>query len=78
MNFNYCFGNDCYKYFDKTGLQLTEYQIMAPEQSQPGQPAMEYLMDPLPIFDNPNYKGNGKLKDKVAIITGAEDRKSVV
>lgn len=72
MNFNYCFGNDCYKYFDKTGLQLTEYQIMAPEQSQPGQPAMEYLMDPLPIFDNPNYKGNGKLKDKVAIITGAD------
>lgn len=72
MNFNYCFGNDCYKYFDKTGLQLTEYQIMAPEQSQPGQPAMEYLMDPLPIFDNPNYKGSGKLKDKVAIITGAD------
>lgn len=72
MNFNYCFGNDCYKYFDKTGLQLTEYQIMAPEQSQSGQPAMEYLMDPLPIFDNPNYKGSGKLKDKVAIITGAD------
>lgn len=72
MNFDYCFGNDCYKYFDKTGLQLTEYQIMAPEQSQNGQPAMEYLMNPLPIFDNPNYKGSGKLKDKVAIITGAD------
>lgn len=72
MNFDYCFGNDCYKYFDKTGLQLTEYQIMAPEQSQNGQPAMEYLMNPLPVFDNPNYKGSGKLKDKVAIITGAD------
>ena len=29
-------------------------------------------MDPLPIFDNPNYKGSGKLKDKVAIITGGD------
>lgn len=72
MDFDYCFGNECYKYFDKTGLQVTEYQIMAPEQSQNGQPGMEYLMHPLPIFDNPSYKGSGKLKDKVAIITGGD------
>ncbi len=29
-------------------------------------------MNPLPIFDNPNYKGSGKLKGKVAIITGGD------
>ena len=45
---------------------------MAPEQSQDVQPGMEYLMFPSPIFDNPNYKGSGKLKGKVAIITGGD------
>jgi len=45
---------------------------MAPEQSQDEQPGKEYLMTPLPIFDNPNYKGSDKLKDKVAIITGGD------
>lgn len=29
-------------------------------------------MYPKPIFDNPNYKGSGKLKGKVAIITGGD------
>ena len=29
-------------------------------------------MTPRPIFDNPNYIGSGKLKNKVAIITGAD------
>ena len=29
-------------------------------------------MRPLPIFDNPNYRGSGKLKDKIAIITGGD------
>ncbi len=72
MNFDYCFGNQCYQYFDPFGIQNTKYQIMAPEQSQPQQPGMEYLMNPRPIFDNPNYKGSGKLKNKVAIITGGD------
>ncbi|MBQ8218915.1 MAG: SDR family oxidoreductase [Bacilli bacterium] len=45
---------------------------MAPEQSQKDQPGMEYLMNPRPIFDNKNYKGSGKLKNKVAIITGGD------
>ncbi len=73
MNCDYQFGNQCYNYYDnKIGLQTTKYQIMAPEQSQPEQPGMEYLMNPLPIFDNPEYKGSGKLKGKVAIITGGD------
>ncbi|MBE6148874.1 MAG: SDR family oxidoreductase [Firmicutes bacterium] len=45
---------------------------MAPEQSQDVQPGMEYLMEPKPIFDNPEYQGSGKLKNKVAIITGGD------
>lgn len=36
------------------------------------QPGMEYKMDPLPIFDNPNYTGSNKLVGKVAIITGGD------
>ena len=72
MNFDYQFGNQYYNYFDDIGIKSTEYQIMAPEQSQERQPGMEYLMDPKPIFDNPNYKGSGKLNGKVAIITGGD------
>jgi len=72
MNFDYQFGNQYYKYGDKYGIKSIKYRIMAPEQSQSDQPGMEYLMEPLPIFDNPNYKGSGKLKDKVAIITGGD------
>ena len=73
MDSDYHFGNKYYKYFDnKVGVQSTYYKIMAPEQSQNKQPGMEYLMEPRPIFDNPEYIGSGKLKDKVAIITGAD------
>ncbi len=72
MKPDYCFGNTCYHYSGDVGFQTTQYQIMAPEQSQSQQPGMEYLMNPLPIFDNPSYQGSGKLKDKVAIITGGD------
>ena len=72
MNFDYNFGNQYYKYMGKEGLQTKVYTIMAPEQSQKTQPGMEYLMTPKPVFDNKDYKGSGKLKDKVAIITGAD------
>ena len=72
MNFDYHFGNQYFNYYDHVGVKSTEYTIMAPEQSQSEQPGKEYLMDPLPIFDNPAYCGSGKLKDKVAIFTGAD------
>ena len=72
MNFDYNFGNDFYKYEGKYGWKCTKYKILAPEQSQDIQPGMEYVMKPCPIFDNPNYVGSGKLKDKVAIITGGD------
>ena len=35
-------------------------------------PGSEKDMDPQPISDDPTYKGSGKLKGKVAIITGAD------
>lgn len=72
MNYDYKFGNDYYKYYGKKGIKSTVYNILAPEQSQDVQPGMEYEMKPLPIFDNPNYQGSNKLKDKVAIITGGD------
>ena len=54
------------------GLKCTKFKVEFPPQEQPIQPGMEYLMKPRPIFDNPNYKASGKLKDKVAIITGGD------
>lgn len=72
MKYDYCFGNDCYNYYGNYGVKSTDYKIIAPEQCQIVQPGMEYLMYPRPIFDNPNYIGSGKLKDKVAIITGGD------
>ena len=69
-------GKDDYglKYVDEcgNGLKCTEFKVQFPPQCQCEQPGMEYLMDPRPIFDNPNYVGSGKLKDKVAIITGGD------
>ena len=72
MDFDYNFGNNYYKYYGDVGVKSTIYNILAPEQSQNVQPGMEYLMNPLPIFDNPNYKGSDKLKGKVAIVTGGD------
>lgn len=72
MNYDYSYGNSFYNFYDKVGVKSIEYQIGVEEQEQSVQPGMEYLMSPRPIFDNPNYKGSGKLKDKVAIITGGD------
>lgn len=46
--------------------------ISFPPQHQDIQPGMEYLMNPRPIFDDLNYIGTGKLKNKVSIITGGD------
>ena len=54
------------------GKKCTEFLLEFPPQHQDRQPGFEYVMQPLPIFDNPNYHGSGKLKDKVALITGGD------
>lgn len=46
--------------------------ITFPPQEQECQPGLEYLMEPLPIAENPEYTGSGKLSGKVAIITGGD------
>ena len=66
-NYGLLYVNEC-----NDGILGKEYKIKATPQYQTVQPGMEYLMEPKPIFDNPNYKGSGKLKDKVAIVTGGD------
>ena len=44
-------------------------KIKGQTQSPPGK---EFQMDPEPIYDNPDCKGFGRLKGKVAIITGGD------
>ncbi len=80
MNYKYYTSNnngqDDYglKYIDEQGYGLIckNYQLEFPPQHQDTQPGMEYLMTPRPIFNNPYYRGSGKLMNKVAIITGGD------
>ncbi|GAE34512.1 SDR family oxidoreductase [Halalkalibacter akibai] len=60
-----------YPYYNKE-TKCEEQPIAFPAQEQDRQPGLEYVMKPLPISENPNYKAAGKLKDKVAIITGGD------
>ncbi|MFC0473590.1 SDR family oxidoreductase [Halalkalibacter kiskunsagensis] len=43
-----------------------------PSQSQNHQPGTESQMSPLPVYDDPNYSGSGKLANKVVLITGGD------
>lgn len=44
-----------------------------PAQHQNKQPGIESLMNPLPQFEDPNYKGSEKLKrKKIVLITGGD------
>ncbi|MED4029301.1 NAD(P)-dependent oxidoreductase [Priestia megaterium] len=55
--------------------KITRYEdvpITVPEQRQLRQPGLESLMVPRPIIENPHYKGSGKLKGKIALITGGD------
>lgn len=47
----------------------TGQDIKGQTQERPGR---EFKMDPEPIYDDPEYKGSGRLKDKVAIVTGGD------
>lgn len=72
MENKYTFGRDTYVFDDNCGIKMSRYIPLAPPQEQRQTVGLEYLMDPKPIFDDPNYVGCGKLKDKVAIITGGD------
>lgn len=43
-----------------------------PPQHQNDQPGMEYKMKPRPQADDESYRGSGKLRGKVALITGGD------
>ncbi|MGG6311216.1 SDR family oxidoreductase [Paenibacillus macerans] len=60
-----------YPYYSSK-MKCEEQPITFPPQHQPRQPGLETLMAPPPISENPAYAGSGKLKDKVAIITGGD------
>lgn len=52
--------------------KCTEVPIVFPPQHQNRRPGYEYLMNPRPISENPSYIGSGRLRDKVAIVTGGD------
>ena len=60
-----------YPYVGKKKI-CKEIPIAFPTKHQDSQHGIEYLMDPKPIFDNPNQRGSNKLLGKVAIITGGD------
>lgn len=49
-----------------------DFPKTVPAQKQDKQPGLEALMNPRPIFEDPQCKGSDKLKDKVALITGGD------
>lgn len=51
-------------------MTITPDQI--PPQSQERKPGLESEMTPKPEYDDPNYQGSDKLRDKVALITGGD------
>lgn len=48
------------------------FPMSVPQQKQDKQPGFEALMNPRPIFENPNSIGSSKLVNKVALITGGD------
>lgn len=50
----------------------TQPKKVIPPQHQNQQPGIESQMEPIPVFDNTAYKAAGKLKDRVALITGGD------
>lgn len=69
ININLNYPNYPYIGFKNESIRIP---ITFPKQHQDIQPGMEYKMEPLPIFDNPNYIPSDKLKDKVVIISGGD------
>ncbi len=49
-----------------------DFPKQIPAQRQDKQPGIEKLMNPLPVFEDPDYKASNKLQGKVAIITGGD------
>lgn len=63
-----------YPYYPYYGQKTVtkEQPIVFPAQHQSRKPGLEYLMNPLPISENPHYLGSKKLENKVAVISGGD------
>lgn len=55
-----------------TKTQSIKTTIAFPPEQQLCQPGMEYNMSPRPISENKDYRGSGKLRGRVALITGGD------
>lgn len=51
---------------------MEQMEIETKPQHQDAQPGLESQMDPQPIYMRDDYRGTGKLKEKVALITGGD------
>lgn len=51
---------------------MEQMEIETKPQHQDAQPGLESQMDPQPVYIRDGYRGTGKLKDKVALITGGD------
>ncbi|MCM0648342.1 SDR family oxidoreductase [Clostridium swellfunianum] len=49
-----------------------DFPKQIPPQKQGKQPGLEKLMNPRPVFEDPNYKASNRLQGKVAVITGGD------
>ncbi|CAI9265751.1 unnamed protein product [Lactuca saligna] len=65
-------GSSSIHSFKAKAMRREEGERRFPPQHQDGQPGKEYLMDPLPIFSDPNYQPTNKLKGKVALVIGGD------
>lgn len=63
-----------YPYYPYLGKrkECRERPLAFPPQHQDRQPGLEYVMDPPPISENPAVRGSGKLRGKVALVTGGD------
>src|SRR4051812_519667 len=61
----------CYK-IESRMQKRSKRKPIHPAQHQNRQPGLEWKMRPRPVFFDPDYYKERKLKDKVAIITGGD------
>ncbi|MFT8887640.1 MAG: SDR family oxidoreductase [Ethanoligenens sp.] len=60
-----------YQYIGHETISVNKPVTFEP-QHQGVQPGLETLMNPRPISENPEYKGSGKLQDRVVLISGGD------
>ncbi|HEX7043796.1 MAG TPA: SDR family oxidoreductase [Burkholderiales bacterium] len=53
-------------------MDLREEQERRPPQQQPRQPGREHEMQPRPVYIREDYRGSGRLENRIALITGGD------